>query len=293
MSRRSNGIARDASDDRRSQQHPPFGPGEHDGGDVHANLVGTGSRPIAYSINQPGSSMIVGGRFDRVENSARTVHYNRNKCSPSTRPRAPFSQAFDPNVDGQDLVESSATVTTSTSLASSARRRRCFFAHVAKLSPSRPRQLKPVQAEDKAHQVRRSPAPHGLLFMSGASTRLDDDPDTGAASVRRRVVPPSRSSTRRAPRSSASTSAPTAGALRSVRQLQKMIGVAQYRVAMVDTWPDVRHPRHGTSSPRTTTVAHGDNPDTVYIRHRLLAEQPVSHRLHRRVAIASATTCSA
>ena len=65
------------------------------------NLVSTGYRPIAYSINQAGSSIIVGGRFDRVENSARTVQYNRKNVFAFDATTGAVSPAFDPNVDGQ------------------------------------------------------------------------------------------------------------------------------------------------------------------------------------------------
>ena len=65
------------------------------------NLVSTGFRPIAYSINQAGSSMIVGGRFNRVENAARTVQYNRQNVFAFDATTGAVSPSFDPNVDGQ------------------------------------------------------------------------------------------------------------------------------------------------------------------------------------------------
>jgi hypothetical protein len=200
------------------------------------NLVSTGYRPIAYSINQAGSSMIVGGRFDRVENSARTVQYNRKNVFAFDATTGAVSPAFDPNVDGQvwsvlgngDDVYIAGEFENVDGVARPS---------VAKLSLSTGQldtNFNPKVAGGRITDLELS---HGLLFMSGAFNKKLQavDPDTGAASSyfdNVTFTDPLQYTTRTEVfRFDVS---PDGQHLVAVGNFQTISGMSQYRVAMVD-----------------------------------------------------------
>ena len=147
------------------------------------NLVSTGARPIAYSINQAGSSMIVGGTFNRVENAARTVQYNRTNVFAFDATTGAVSPSFDPErrrtglvgLGNGDDVYIAGEFKNVDGVARPS---------VAKLSLSTGQldtDFNPKVAGGRITDLKLS---HGLLFMSGAfSKKLQAvNPDTGAAS---------------------------------------------------------------------------------------------------------------
>ena len=65
------------------------------------HLFANGFKPYALTINQAGDQMVVGGRFNAVENSARTQTYARSNVFAFNRFSGAVNQAFDPVLDGQ------------------------------------------------------------------------------------------------------------------------------------------------------------------------------------------------
>ena len=66
------------------------------------HLVETGStpHPAAYAIDEAGSQMVVGGNFDEVENSNRTVQYPRSNVFAFNATTGAISTGFAPLVNG-------------------------------------------------------------------------------------------------------------------------------------------------------------------------------------------------
>ena len=65
------------------------------------HLYANGFRPYASTINQAGDQMVVGGRFNAVENSARNQTYTRSNVFAFNRFTGAVNQAFDPVLNGQ------------------------------------------------------------------------------------------------------------------------------------------------------------------------------------------------
>jgi hypothetical protein len=65
------------------------------------HLFANGFKPYALTINQAGDQMVVGGKFNAVENSARTQTYTRSNVFAFNRFTGAVNQAFDPVLDGQ------------------------------------------------------------------------------------------------------------------------------------------------------------------------------------------------
>ena len=63
--------------------------------------VTTGAaKPVAYTVAEAGSQMIIGGRFDAVENGNRTVTYNRSNVVAFDASTGAVSTTFAPQVNG-------------------------------------------------------------------------------------------------------------------------------------------------------------------------------------------------
>ena len=65
------------------------------------HLFANGFKPYALTINQAGDQMVVGGRFNAVENSTRTQTYTRSNVFAFNRFTGAVNQAFDPVLNGQ------------------------------------------------------------------------------------------------------------------------------------------------------------------------------------------------
>ena len=229
------------------------------------NLVSTGYRPIAYSINQAGSSMIVGGRFDRVENAARTVQYNRKNVFAFNATTGAVSPVFDPNVDGQvwsvlgngDDVYIAGEFKNVDGVARPS---------VAKLSLSTGQLDTELQPEGRRRADHRPRAvPRAAVHVSAPSTR-SCRPSTPTPAPRpfvlrqRAFTDPLQ--TRHAPRSSGSTSAPTAStSSRSETSRRSAGNEASTGSTMVDLGANSATALVvALRAPRTTTVTRRRSP---------------------------------
>jgi hypothetical protein len=65
------------------------------------HLFANGFKPYALTINQAGDQMVVGGKFNAVENSTRTQTYTRSNVFAFNRFTGAVNQAFDPVLNGQ------------------------------------------------------------------------------------------------------------------------------------------------------------------------------------------------
>jgi hypothetical protein len=65
------------------------------------HLVANGFKPYALTINQAGDQMVVGGRFNAVENSTRTQTYSRRNVFAFNRFTGAVNRSFAPVLNGQ------------------------------------------------------------------------------------------------------------------------------------------------------------------------------------------------
>ena len=241
--------------------------------------------------------MIVGGRFDRVENSARTVQYNRKNVFAFDATTGAVSPAFDPNVDGQvwsvlgngDDVYIAGEFSNVNGVARP---------RVAKLSLSTGQLDPDFKPEDRRRSDHR---PRALPWAAVHVRRLQQEAAGGQPRYRcRELVLQQRVVHRAAPVHDAHRGLPVrrqprrpAPRLRSATS-RRSTALSQYRVAMVDLGANVRHSLVMALRALGRQLSRGDDPDLPVLHQgrRLLAEQPVLHAWPRPEATESATTCS-
>ena len=147
------------------------------------NLVDDGAfRPYALTINQAGGDIIVGGRFNQVENSKRTIQYSRNNVfafNATTGVVSPFAPTFNGQVwtvlGNGDAVYIGGEFTTVNGP----------LAHLAKLSLSTGQldpAFTPMLPGGRVTDLQLS---NGRLFVSGAFKKklVALDPNTGKVST--------------------------------------------------------------------------------------------------------------
>ncbi len=147
------------------------------------NLVQVGTfKPYALTINQAGSNMVVGGNFSKVENSARTVQYNRSNVfafNATTGAVSPFAPVVDKQVwsvlGNGDTVYIGGEFTTVNGVA------RPYLAKLSLSTGQLDPNFNPKLSGGRVTDLQLS---HGLLFVSGAFSKklVALDPNTGAAS---------------------------------------------------------------------------------------------------------------
>ena len=147
------------------------------------NLVNDGSfRPYSSTINQAGSHIIVGGKFNRVENSQRTVEYARNNVfafNATTGVVSPFAPTVDKQVwtvlgNGDDVYIGGEFSTVNGQA-------RPYLAKLSLSTGQLDPAFKPTLPGGRVTDLELS---HGQLFVSGAFKKklTAINPNTGAAS---------------------------------------------------------------------------------------------------------------
>ncbi len=145
-------------------------------------LSAAAGNPYALTVNQAGTQIIVGGNFNQVENSKRTVQYNRSNLfsfDATTGAVSTFAPTFDRQVwsvvgDGNSVFVGG-EFTTVNGVA------RPYLAKLSLSTGQLDPTFNPTLTGGRVTDLELS---HGLLFVSGAFGKklVALDPNTGAAS---------------------------------------------------------------------------------------------------------------